>query len=456
AGSADRGGGLLLAAPAIRSARAPRLALAAAPARPWSGRPNIVLYLVDTLRADRLGCYGETKPLSPAIDAFARGATLFERAVAQATWTRPAVTSVLTGLGPLSHGVQTLDDRLPAAAVTLPEMLQAAGYRTAGFSTNLHVSAATGLAQGFDRFELLPGETRSDAVNRRVTRWLDDSRGKPPFFLYVQTLDPHAPYDPLPEMRRRFAAGVPPGLGATDEIVRTYPMRGEARARRIAQLSALYDAEVAGNDRSFGELLAALKERGLYDSALVVFMADHGEEFDEHGGLGHAINLYSPTLHVPLIVKWPREAEGRRVARLAQHVDLLPTLLAAAELRPPPGLPGTDLYPLAELPAAAPEDTGRAAFSHLSYAERQGMSLVTGGWKLILPLSRRFGRGPELYRLDADRDERDDLSDRDEVRAGWLLARIRRELLLAHPAHAAERVPIDEETRKALGALGYL
>jgi arylsulfatase A-like enzyme len=445
-------GGLRVVAPRVLSVR-PREKTASVPERSWPQRPNIILYLVDTLRTDRLGCYGAAKPTSPALDAFAGGATLFEHAVAQASWTRPSVTSVLTGLTPLRHGVRTLDDRLSEEASTLPEQLRAAGYRTAGFSTNPNVSQETGLAQGFDDFHLDGTGVGSATVNQWVLDWLDQHRGTAPFFLYIHTLDPHAPYEAPVEMIQRFAPGVWPGAGNREEIRRTLLARGEERARRIAQLSALYDAEVATNDRSFGELLAALRQRNLFDSSLVVFLADHGEEFDEHGFLGHGNNLYAQTLHVPLIVKWPHQTRGERVRRLAQHVDLLPTLLRAAGLTPPNGQPGTDLYALAALQE---ETAGRRAVSHLSYDGRDGVSLVQRDWKLILPLSRKFGGGPELYRWDADPNERENLAEKDPVRTGWLTAQLRLELLRASAGLKAAPTPIDDEARKALRALGYI
>lgn len=451
-------GGLWLAAPVVRAARSGREPRAV-PSRPrsWPQRPNVLIYLVDTLRADRLGCYGAAKPASPSLDAFVRGATLFEQVVAQSSWTRPSVTSVLTGLEPLAHGVRTLDDRLAEAAVTLPEMLRAAGYHTAGFSTNPHISAATGLAQGFDDFLLFPDTARSEVVNEKVLSWLDEKRGASPFFLYIHTIDPHAPYEPPIEMLQRLAPGVSPLAGSLEEVRRTYGEHGEERARRVTQLSALYDAEVGANDRSFGELLEALRRRGLYDASLVVFVADHGEEFDEHGALGHGNNLYAETLRVPLVIKWPGQTRGRRVTYPAQQVDLLPTVLGTAGLRPPQGaqgLPGTDLFTLAAAPAGARWPARRSAFSHLSYEGSEGMSVVQGDWKLILPLSRKLGPGPELYRRDADPTDRTNLAESNEVRTGWLLSQIRLEMLRTRPPEA-ERISVDEETRKALEALGY-
>jgi len=454
----ETGGGLLVAAPLVRGARVEQES-AAARRRPWSvnpniGRPNIIIYLVDTLRSDRLGCYGAAKPTSPAVDAFAEGATLFENAVAQASWTRPSVTSILTGFDPLLHGVKTTADRLSDDATTLPELLKAASYRTAAFSTNPHISAETGLAQGFDDFQLFPEAPSSEAVNRRVVRWLDDHRGeqeKSPFFLYIHTLDPHAPYQPPFDMLQRFAPGVAPLAGTVEEIRRVYGARGEARAHGIAQLSALYDAEVAANDRSFGELLKALRARKLEDSALVIFVADHGEEFDDHGFLGHGNNLYNESLHVPLIIKWPGQSRGERVKTLAQHLDLLPTLLHAAGLQPLDLMPGEDLFAVAGAPFR-----NRRAFSHLSYEGRDGVSLTQGDWKLILPLSFKLGRGPELYRRSTDPAEQENLAQREEIRTGWLLAQIRQQLLRTRAGLQAKPAAVDAETKKALEALGYL
>jgi len=408
-------------------------------------RPNVIVYLVDTLRADRLGCYGYPKPTSPHLDRFAEGATLFETAVAQAPWTRPSVASILTGTGPLAHGVRTLEDRLPDAADTLPERLRAAGYRTAAFSTNWHVSADTGFTQGFDDFLFFPRED-SAAVNRRVLAWLDRHGGEAPFFLYVHVLDPHAPYLPPPDLRRRFAPGSPPQAGTIESLRRIYKARGEKRSALIAEVTPLYDAEIAANDRSFGALLSALKERKLFEESLVVFVSDHGEAFGEHRDFGHARSLYAEELDVPLVVKLPLQARSERVSRLAQHVDLLPTVLAAADLPPASGLSGADLFGLSG-------EREPAAFSHLNYNGRRGMSVVLEGWKRIDPWSRKLGKRPELYRAG---DERLDLAEQNPVRSGFLGALVRAEALRSRHGLKPEQAGMDEEARKELEALGYL
>jgi arylsulfatase A-like enzyme len=427
---------------AVREAAAPK----AAP-----HRPNVLIYLVDTLRADRIGTYGSGRPTSPRVDAFARAATLFEHSVAQAPWTRASVASIFTGLGPWMHGVQTVDDSLAEAAVTLPELLRGAGYRTAAFSTNGNVSPATGMGQGFDEFFLEMAAPRSSAVTPRVLAWLDAHASPKPFFLYVHTADPHAPYEPSRDDRLRFAPGARPEAGTAGDLKRVYAARGAERAAFVRELIPLYDGEVAGNDRSFGALLDGLKSRSLYDGTLIVFVADHGEELGEHGELGHAHDLYRELLDIPLIVKWPGQTRGERVPGLAQHVDLLPTILRAAGLTPPAGLPGVDL-----------KDSGvdglgiRRAFSHINYENRRGMSVVTGGWKAILPLSHALGTTPELYRLGPNGEEGPDRSDEDPVRAGWLVAQIKAEILRSQNGLKPTPATLDDEARRRLHALGYL
>jgi len=465
-------GGLRLVAPELRSAAEPgtpasarRPALSSpapaftahrTPSLPGPARPpDLLVYLVDALRADRLGAHGGRRGLTPRIDAFAATALVCERAVAQAPWTRPAVATVFTGLGPLRHGVTTLADRLPAAAVTLAERLRAAGYRTAAFSTNAHLGEATGFAQGFDLFAELPRETGAEEVGRRALAWLDAQPPGAPVFVYLHALEPHAPYTPPADLRARFAPGVRPRAGTRAGVEAAYAARGAERVRRVADLVRLYDAEVAAADRAFGALLDALAARERLDGALVALLADHGEAFDERGALGHAHDLHAETLRIPLIVKLPRQREGRRLAAPAQQLDVAPTLLAAAGLGPAPELPGADLARLAAAGDDAPWRE-RPAFSHLSYAGRRGIAVTAGAWKLIQPLPAAAGRRPRLYDLAADPGERRDRADANPVRRAWLAALARGELLAARGGLRPERVTLDEEARRALAALGYL
>lgn len=433
---------------------------------PDGPRPDVLVYLVDTLRRDRVGVYG-TSPregLTPRIDAFAREAVVFEDALTQAPWTRPAVASLLTGLPPLAHGVTGIESRLAETAVTLPELLREAGYETAAWSTNWHVVEATCLAQGFDDFHLLP-EAPAEVVHRGVLDWLDRRLEAPsrekrrkPLFLYVHVLDPHAPYRPPPDLRRRFAPGVEdPEAGTREYLKRVYGASGAERARLLAALPPLYDAETAYADRAFGELLDGLAARGLREGSLIVLLSDHGEEFDEHGDLGHGNNLYGESLRIPLVIRVPGRPPAGGVTRRrgpALPMDVPATVLARLGLPRPSAMAGIDLL----APGAPPAE--RPAFAHLDYEGRAGVSVVLGEWKLIEPLRGRprgLGRFPELYHLARDPGERRDLAADRPVRAGYLRQLVRRHLrAAAGGAGGGETMELDPEVRRGLEALGYL
>jgi len=452
---------------------------------PEPGRPpNLVVYLVDTLRADHLGCYGYPKPISPEIDAFARDALLFERTFAQSSWTRSAVASLFTGELPIHHGVLGRDHSLPEEAVTLAELLGEAGYASAGFVANGNVDPAFGFGQGFDHFERLrrrtPGAPHALAgeVHGEALAWLDD-HGREPFFLYLHTLDPHAPYRPPTGAARRFARDVgQPNLGPEEARVLAEQVAAtphpdnpshlrlgsmpwiralldggiEPTPEIVEDLTALYDAEIYANDRWFGALIDALVERGLYRESLIVFVSDHGEELHDHGGWSHGRTLYGEQLRVPLIVKPPAASGipvGRRIERLARQVDLLPTLLAAAGVPVPESVAGRGLL--------APEGSdagGERGLSYLDLDGRRSASWLEGRFKLLCP-GIDAGRC-RLFDLAADPGERSDLAPRRPVLAGSLWARLARELAAAPAASEATDAELDPELRRQLEALGYL
>ncbi|MEM7355101.1 MAG: sulfatase, partial [Acidobacteriota bacterium] len=321
--------------PAPRPATDPGSATASEPAAD-AARPNVIVYLVDTLRADHLGCYGYPEPISPRIDAFADDAVLFEHPLAQSSWTRSSVASIMTGQLPTAHGVHDRDDALADDALTLAEIFAAEGYATAAFVTNRSVGATFGFQQGFDDFEFFARldsaalYAKSDAVNAEVFDWLDQ-RPDRPFFLYVHTMDPHAPYAPPPVTRDVLAPSVrQPALSAeeraafaellTDLAGRFGPPSERDKLGSVpwlqalhrqmiaptpeitADLTALYNAEIAFNDRSFGALIDRLRQLGLYDDAVIIFVADHGEELHDHGSWSHGSTLFQEQLRVPLIV----------------------------------------------------------------------------------------------------------------------------------------------------------
>lgn len=294
--------------------------------RPGARRPNVLIYLVDTLRADHLGLYGYDQKTSPGLDAWAAGGVVFDRAYAPTSWTRPSVVSLLTGLDAISHGVEDRLDVIPDEVRLLSERLHANGYATFAAVTNPNVLPEWGFARGYERYDDLDSVghgTRADAVSDFVVGRMDELARRQPFFFYVHVIDPHAPYDPPPPFDTRF----PP--------VPALP----------AKLSTgRYDGEVAFVDAQFARIVDALRARGLEDDTMVVFVADHGEEILDHGGFGHGSTLFEEVVRVPLVIRFPGGAHaGRRVEALASLIDVTPTILAALGLPPPPDLDGRDL-----------------------------------------------------------------------------------------------------------------
>ena len=432
-------------------------ALACRPA-PQQRRPNVIVYLVDTLRADHLGCYGGRRGTSPRIDGFAARSALFERAVAQSSWTRPAVASILTGLEPHRHGAEQRLEGLAASFDTLPEILRRAHYETAAFVSSAVITAKFGFGQGFDTFEqrvkedIEPEQPTSAWVNAQALRWLDQRDRGRPFFLFLHTLDPHIPYTPAEAFRRRLAPDADPRAGAVENVVALRDHLRPTTARDEKELPELYDAEIAGNDAAFGRLLAELEARDLDEPLLLVFLSDHGEELFDHGGWEHGATLYQELVHVPLLLKLPRGVgAGRRIEETVRQIDVLPTVLDALSLAIPGDLQGRSLLPLLQDQARrAP-----AAFSSLDLDGRRIESVVLGSRKLVHTLAHdRRTVGFELYDLASDPGERRDLSPSAPAAVRGLSWLIEQRARADGPA--APAVDLDPELERELRALGYL
>jgi arylsulfatase len=344
--------------------------------------PNVVVYLVDTLRKDHLSVYGYHRETSPRLAEFARDAVRFETAYSPTSWTRPAVASLLTGVSPLRHGAVSRADRLDPRVRLLPQYLAPAGYHSAAFVTNPNVLPAWGFSRGFDAFVDVKGRrtpARADEINEAVFQHLREA-AREPFFLYVHTVDPHAPY----RAPRPFDTSFP---RPTRRELRSPDPERAARAR-LARVVANYDAEIRFNDHEFGRLLDFLDARGLYRDALVVFTADHGEELRDHGELGHGFSLFEEVVQVPLLVKLPGNAHAGRVVRTpASLLDVPPTILRAAGVEPASGVEGMDLLELLRAEDAG-EAVSRSLFLDLDLvgvAARHSLAggVVSGAYKLL-------------------------------------------------------------------------
>lgn len=370
-----------------------------------SARPNVLVYLVDTTRADHLSTYGYERETTPRLDAFARDGVVFERAWSPSSWTRAATASLLTGLDPARHGARSRSHKISVEAPLLAEALSEAGYSCASIVTNPHVVETWGFARGFEVFEdlgaLTPNWQDADAarVIARVEELLDGFAADPrPFFLYVHTIDPHGPNTPPEPYDTLF----------TDDP-RTPPLPGaltpETPPEDLENMLALYDAEIRFADEYFGRLLDGLESRGMLDDTLIVFTSDHGEEHLEHGRGGHGQQLFEEVVRVPLVMRFPGGwRSGSRVRERASLLDVVPTVFSGVGLPVPEGLDGVDLRPAVQGLAKADWEQ-RPFFLDLDLVRHDGElhraeGILKGRWKYISeeePLRRRY-----LFDLESD------------------------------------------------------
>lgn len=435
--------------------------------RPAAPVRRVILVSCDTLRADRLGCYGYARPTTPNVDAFAREAVLFESAWSTAPLTNPAMSCLLSGKIPDEIGVARGNHvMMPPEVVTLPEILSDAGVETAGVISIAVLTrpparfGAAGVAQGFrtyddDLREPEPNrpylQRSGEATTDAAIRWLsaDPSRADHPFFLWVHYQDPHGPYTPREPWASQFAAPAPDGepelpLGATEsgrgQIPSVQIVGGE---RHASSYRNRYDAEVRQFDEAFGRLLAWLRDHGLYEDSLIVLTADHGESLGEHGvWFAHGENLHAEELAVPLVLRAPGGPRGVRRTEPACHLDLWPTVLEAFGLPPRPNRGTSLLGSSLTRDRLLPHSLGKLGEPGRSTA------VTTGRWRLLL----EDGAKPRLYDRTADREELRDLAPDEPA--------IVRELLRACGTVFGTRAPaspelLDPEKEKALRALGY-
>jgi len=441
-----------------------------------SDAPNVILISIDTLRPDRLGCYGNAAPTSPNLDRWRAQAVLFESAVAPAPSTLPSHATMFTSLLPEHHGaLWSRRTGVPATIPILTTELRAAGYRAAAFTGGGQIAPEFGLARGFEVYGVDVGGSKFEAAVRAGLDWLGEESGKPAF-LFLHTYEVHHPYTPDAETLARFDNGyegpLPPEI--SQEIINSINRHERTLTESdLAHIVAAYDAEIRSVDEAFGELLAGLDELEILDDTLVVLTSDHGEEFGEHGVVGwHSHTLYDELLRVPLLIRF---ADGRNagltVTNQVRLLDLAPTILAAVGLSVPSSFDGVDLARVINgLPTSLP------AISQLDTPRQLRMSLRTREWKLyprilfdgdpfadsLPPMLTRVRnnfarrRWPYLlFDLTEDPGETQDVvKSRPDVEEAL---QVTMEALMAR--RAASRAPtaiVNDATMERLRALGYL
>jgi arylsulfatase A-like enzyme len=412
--------------------------------------PLVVVYLVDTLRADHTGVYGYSRPTTPVLDAFAKDAVVFEQGIVHASWTKPSVASILTSLLPGRHRAVQLRDPLDAEHTTIAERLEAAGWSTgAAIANSVIYAAESAFDRGFDFFAGLHGEgdrpsklVGAEVVVDAALSWLEARRGLPTF-LYIHTMDPHVPYAPPPPYDRMFEPHPTQDHPAQDP--RTDYREPLDRERMIAQ----YDGDIAYGDREFGRFIRALKDAGRYEDALIVFVADHGEEFLDHGQWLHGRSVFDELIRVPLLVKFRQGRwAGRRFAQQVQAVDIVPTILESQGLPQPPGLAGVPLQR-----ALAEGLSKRPALAEISHRGFVAHGVRTEADKYV----RRFSPDDDELYFDLERDplERENLVDRYPERVRLMKAQAE-EAMTANPFRYVVRVKGSGRYRLRLAAQGWL
>lgn len=427
---------------------------------PAPARPNVLLIVVDTLRADHLGAYGHERPTSPHLDALAASGVRYPQALSTAPWTTPSIAALMTSRYPSSVGIESEKARLADEALLLAEVLQEAGYLTGAAVSHSFCASQWGFGQGFDGFDesnvLGHAAVTTDGVTARGKSFLDEAAEQErPWMLWLHYFDPHCAY--VEDERHPMG-----GRGAYDGKVQS----GELYRKVLRQwrrydesdwheMRRLYDSEIARTDAGIGELLAHLDKLGLADNTLVVLTADHGEEFHDHGGVGHAKTLYSEVLHVPLILRYPRADARFAAAQPAAPqgwvslVDVAPTVLEVCDLEQPTAFVGLSL-----LRARTPDAP------HYVFGETHR----AGGLRTVLAHDFKLIRWLEtprtqLFDLAADPGETQDLS-RDPAHK-QRLAELN-EALDAHlvrvASNALQSVPIKlgPEQEQRLSDMGYV
>ena len=407
-----------------------------APAKTSAATPsplNLVLVTIDTLRADRLGCYGYSKVKTPNLDALAQRGVLFENAISSAPLTAPSHASMFTGVYPTVHKVRdTGGFVLPSSQTTLAEILQGRGWDTAAFVGASVLKKSFGFNQGFAVYddqmpkpdanrEMEFPERRAGEVVDRATRWLDSQSGKP-YFLWVHVFDPHSPYDPPPPFRQEYGG-------------------------------SLYDGEVAYTDQQLGRLFEAVAKKSKPENTLIAVLSDHGESLSEHGEFTHGIFLYDSTLRVPFLLAGPGIPAGLRVKPQVRNIDLLPTVLELMGSPAPQGVQGASLAPTftgKEAPAADSYIETLFPRINMNWAELRGIR--TNRWKYI-----RSPR-PELYDLSQDPGETKNVIGNHAAEVQQLEARLNAAsgLTGSKEPEKVETGMVNQKTMQQLRSLGYL
>ena len=450
-------------------------------------RPNIILILIDTLRADRLGAYGHPGGYTPTLDSIAAESVIFNRAIAQSSWTLPSVASLFCSYYPSVHKLHLFQEQkmadpkgttaltlntLGQSFTTLAEALQKGGYQTAAFVANPWTLPKLGFAQGFEHYDagFADNTTPGNLVNEAALRWLGNRDPDRPFFCYLHYMDVHGPYKARPGL-----------LEPLVDKVEAQPDKQKLSEQEIDALGYLYQMPESGTDierhkklsvyreywaarydsgvRQIDEYIKGLKEQlermGLWNDAYVTITSDHGEELLEHGFWNHGYSLHNTELHVPLFLRWPGVLRsGKRVRRAVQLIDVMPTLIEQLSLPKVKGLQGRSLA--GEI--AAP-GSGKPVVAFAEGAKiHQQRAIYLDDWKLII-ITQQEGSWLQLYNISSDPLEQNELSQTHKKELMRLVKALQYQSMMNEKQKdfpGAGTVSLTPEEEKRLRSLGYV
>lgn len=429
--------------------------------------PNVIILLIDALRADRLSCYGNSRNTTPNIDRFARDSVVFTQAISQATFTKTSISSLFTSLYPYQHGVyggNTRDsennitsDVLGGEETTLSEVLLRNGFLTVAWVHNPHLRSFMGFSQGFVEYHDRPEGI--EGINKRFTRWLDGTGKWHRFFAYIHYLDLHDPYRPKPPYDRMYGvySDVYKGVDLKNWDAYLEEVReGKRRLgkRDVDQLLAYYDGQLTYIDGQIGALLEELKREGIYDKTLIILTADHGDGFMEHGFISHSYKPYDELLRVPLIIKFPKSMYAGKVVRSqVRLIDVMPTILDYLGIRVEGEMSGFSL--INYLDGSRNKD-GRIDFPEYSVGEHntERISYIvirTEKYKYIDYPDRK----DEFYDLSVDPKEQNNIIDEREGDAE-IFRKIALRVAQERKEKNTKKAVLDKKTVEELKALGYV
>lgn len=415
-----------------------------------SAHPNIILISIDTLRVDHISGYGYESQTTPFLDSLIRRGTSFSNAISPAPWTLPAHLSLFTSLYPHTHGVVNDQLALDDDVITLPMLLQRAGYRTGGFASCLYLFPGYGFDRGFDHYierNVFP----APMLGKEALEWLDETEpGK--FFLFLHFYDVHPPHDPQEKYLKMFESSYSGGFtGDVEDLLKARDGSIVFSDEDRRHLKALYNAEIRQLDEALATLMNALKGKGYLDDTLLIVLSDHGEEFFDHGGVLHSRTLYDELIRVPLIVTGPGIPAGKSIEEQVQLIDVMPMILDVCRIKAPGEIEGKSLLPLISGDAV---DWEQVAFAEADKDNKKidiKRAIRTDKYKFYYD---RLTGEEYLFDLTLDPAEKESI-----LASEPELAKMHREKLekwMGTKRGTPKKIVFTENERELLRALGYL